>query len=1265
MHYTLRIDRFFSALEWDWSLFDENNTRIVRHCVRIDPAEFEFSLFADLPYNLQQVACAYANYNDAVDELLPQLGLWINRVLFGSILEWLIQHRGTIATVVLVEIPSAAKKVGSYPFEFATWENKLLIEVGIVLVYAVEGTSTRELSRAPASKPLRFLSLFSSPANVSALALRKERKDLASMVAKLTTIHRLDIELMILQYGATKETLSRIVEDANGWDILHISAHGEENRILLENEFGRGEDVDDDELVSIIRPLAGRVRLVTVHSCLSAATYGPSSATEPESLAFKIAARLDCAVLGMRYSVRDAFAAALTTELYRCLLEQRQSLTNALALKLRLGGTATALSTADTISKATPILLHTSATNLTLLPPKSKRGQLELPAVGLASFPPEPSIFVGRVDLLSMATAAFAPAAKYSVVIFHGLPGIGKSEAALELIYRHQRQRFSKYVYYDFLSGGGDAEVHLQSFVTALELQLELFEGTLTGAFSSDASSTLELRIKSFLYEQSVVLLLDNLEVLLDSVGNWILPEWKRFFNMLALHGGLSRTVVTSRFAPVLTQKVSERCLLLPLTPLSPDEVDHLIDELPDLRQLRRSEADNEILSLLRNWAGGVPALIVQAEAIAGDAPALAQFCAELVNNGSKSTHEEPIAQWVRTLIKEFSSEQRQMLIVVAGLAPLDRVSDLVIAVSSPNANMTPINYNICATQIVHFLAAKALFSLRESADGFQVFMHPAVAESCLALVDKSTRDTIEQRALLFLKARASDEFEKQRQYSKACSTVMRAVPYAIRLGQVDHALNLIKIVINIGNKHIWLQWCIAVLRFVQSRTTGKARLQALLLELQARVAAGDVRNALPIIRRIKPHEEGLDAAEIIRLKHSEIECLLAVGKSEDALAVAISVTKLPSTEENASDVLAIKCAECRVQVAVGKAVIAESEIRRLLKDDSELFKKHPNLHLNALNVLFSACVALGKWKAALTAIEEMQELFALTAFIKREPISLQLDKAGILIKLGRTDEAKLLIEQCQVAVESAKYPQQTYQFHSRASEMHFMARDYVRAELHAKAALRVAYALLLPEACASAHFNYAIVARAMQRELTAAVHVLCSGLISVRSNLKEFSRFLVMRLEHLGIDQITVREINHELSKLSGISIDLLIGPDMDRRLQAVHEEVRKWETQVVLLSFCAEAANLIPETTRDERVELRRKLLHHLPGNGAVLYTMFEQIWRGARSLEQLTVALDPQMQFLAGLILKMIDGDHVEFVYGPASFRLENGRWVFNPT
>ncbi|HEX9942467.1 MAG TPA: hypothetical protein VGG03_10650 [Thermoanaerobaculia bacterium] len=569
----------------------------------------------------------------------------MGREVFGAIVAKIGEWLDFPATVVRVHVPPEAQALLHRPFELAHLDGRPLAEAGVRFVYQLAGAAEPREDK-PSSDRLRVLAVFSLPHRQSPLNLRRERVELERFLKNLSQTRSATVELRVLQYGATRETLKDALLEGAGWDLIHFSGHGLEGELVLENERGEDDRIKADELVPLLKPTRRRLKLLTLSSCLSGAaslraarrrigldeptreaTAAPDVETEGAasalpSLGQSLAEELDCAVLAMRYSVGDTFARETVLGLYEMLLEKGQPLPAALqvALEEALHPDPAQRAGAPPLSLVTPILFGPRAADLSLAVPRTS-ATFEMPQTGMQGFPPPPERFVGRVLPMLRASRALAPESPHRGVLFHGMAGAGKTACALELAWRHENGRFPGLAWSKAPDLGQDIANALTQFAVDLERQLPGL--ALVGLLDDpqEFRGKAQPRLKGLLQSGAAVLIvLDNLESLLTESGAWRDARWGDLLKTLLDHSGASRVVLTSR---VVTADLAGHPALLrePIHALSFQESVLLAGELPHLAPLFASPAGRERLQRILAAAQGHPKLLELAGGLQGTDP--------------------------------------------------------------------------------------------------------------------------------------------------------------------------------------------------------------------------------------------------------------------------------------------------------------------------------------------------------------------------------------------------------------------------------------------------------------------------------------------------------------------------------------------------------------------------------------------------------------------------------------------------------------------
>jgi tetratricopeptide (TPR) repeat protein len=648
----LEAREFLDLRRWRWVLTDASGAFVADHEVRLDPADWQFEAFADLPLYLQWHAAPDRRHDDEA-RIVGEVGEWIGSRVLGAVGPALLLRRPAAVRVV---VPAEASALLLRPLELAYVDGKPLSvqDVTLIMPSAPTGTPSRGPGSraAPVGERLRVLGLFSLPDGGRALNLRRERYSLVQLIEGIAAVGRAT-QVRVLQYGVTRAAVRDALSDGEGWDIIHISGHGRPGELLLETAGGAPDLVSGPDLAGLLDAGQGRVRLVTVSACSSAATAGQQrrllglpdggqadddartgagTGTDSGTVATLLAARLGCAVLAMRYPVGGDFATALTGRLYELLVDKGQSLPRAVGMTLRELDSASSTRPAfSALSVATPALFGDVAANLRLAAP-GRLGPLDYDTgrLKMAGFPPQASRFVGRTGVMARASAALAARSDVPGVLLHGMPGGGKTACALELAYG-QEHAFSRLAWHKAPDDGMDISGALTDFALTLERYLPDFQMA-HELVTSDRLAAFLPRLTELMNRCRMLLVIDNIESLLTETGTWRDDRWGLMVGALTSHTGLSRVILTSRQVPAIPTGLRVESV----DALSADETLLLVHDLPHLQALGQGKLpgidrlDARRLALRAVEAAlGHPKLLELADGQAANADRLAALLAE------------------------------------------------------------------------------------------------------------------------------------------------------------------------------------------------------------------------------------------------------------------------------------------------------------------------------------------------------------------------------------------------------------------------------------------------------------------------------------------------------------------------------------------------------------------------------------------------------------------------------------------------------------
>jgi CHAT domain len=261
-------------LRWRWWLTDEETGNpLADHAVNIDPESRDLAIFRDLDSYIYSYAAPDRRVDDGA-RFVQQAGEWAGRELLGEAVGEAILAEAPVT--VRVTVPDALAQVLLWPLELAHADGKPLAAQGdVTLVYdiapAAPVAQTLARRKSEVTGALRMLAVFSQPTATSVLALRRERYALTRLIRTIAARERALIQLMVVQYGVTRQRLAKIVDSGDGWDMLHLSGHGTGGVFTLETRDGTPDHVSTSDLAALLRPARHRLKLAIVSACESAA----------------------------------------------------------------------------------------------------------------------------------------------------------------------------------------------------------------------------------------------------------------------------------------------------------------------------------------------------------------------------------------------------------------------------------------------------------------------------------------------------------------------------------------------------------------------------------------------------------------------------------------------------------------------------------------------------------------------------------------------------------------------------------------------------------------------------------------------------------------------------------------------------------------------------------------------------------------------------------------------------------------------------------
>jgi tetratricopeptide (TPR) repeat protein len=1067
----LEIVDFVDDTRWRWRLLDDTGAYLADHEVKLDPAASEYGGYCELYAFVHWNAASWSK-SGSEQTLIERVAKWIRSEVWGDIGTAMFRIAEQEPIVVEVILPETADILLFRPLELPLVTAGSPSSLDISLVFNVAEDSAPPPKRE-VGESLRMLALFSVPADQAALDVRRERLELRRLAQRSARMDGHAVELRVLQYGVTRKSLEDVLEEGEGWDVIHFSGHGLPAGLVLEHEDGSADMIHSEEFVELLHPTRSQLKLVTMNSCESGATTAehamqllgitdrdsPSGSVVDEvekashaplpAVAQRLARELGCAVLAMRYPVEDEFAIELSAELYEGLFTNGQTLPRALqrvlAKKVSLGGDTSRAS----LSLATPALFGIAALNLRLQPPRCSPEIFDPSRAKLAYFEPEPEQFVGRVAPLAKASSALSPKSQFRGVLFHGMAGAGKTACALELAYRYEDIRFEAMAWHQAPSEGHDIEGALAQFAIALETQIK----GLTLTHVIDDAEKLERflpRLRHLMANRSLLIVLDNIESLLSENGEWRDPLWAQFTNALIDHNGLSRLVMTSRVPPSELRD-NPRIKVEPIHSLSATESVLLARKLPNLGKLMSTggqlgqPAGRELVRRALELVQGNPKLIELADRQAEDHSSLKVRIEEaddvwagqadlsvFFKTGqpdvgiAAADFLRVIDCWTLGIAETLTSDTRLMFQLLCCLESRDRRLKVVepaaplIWKKLSGSDRTPDLPVVIASLIKQGLIEVERL---DSDERYQI--HPAIEQAERKIVEPQTQEAVDivmAGIWSSLHQMSADDLETK----LGVFSGLAAAPYLLRLGEVDSAVLFLSRVATLNPAPNTFAAVLPYLHralAIAQKPIEKRRAQRALLSIRAMRRSG---NAVPEMRELieLARTDGDNVGAAV-LESDLIEELIRGGAFKEAKKLIDA--RLSTNEQSLGAWIRLGDEARRLQAmhALGETESVISEIQPLIDridqtEDSEgpVQIKRWDLRERIFATGRLAAKSLKDWEMVLqfnASVRESEKARGAPEFRRART---DYNDHSALIELGRLDEAEDSLRRLRLVAE-------------------------------------------------------------------------------------------------------------------------------------------------------------------------------------------------------------------------------------------------------
>jgi tetratricopeptide (TPR) repeat protein len=427
-------------------------------------------------------------------------------------------------------------------------------------------------------------------------------------------------------------------------------------------------------------------------------------------------------------------------------------------------------------------------------------------------------------------------------------------------------------------------------------------------------------RLTESLERIGILLVLDNLESLLTTTGQWRDERWGLLIGALLTPGGLSRAVLTSRTRPADLPDSTE---IIALHALPLDEAVLLMRELPNLRRLLDGTASGvsvtegrEMVRRTLRLVQGHPKLIEFADRLAADPRRLSAqldradaaqgqgeldaFFHEGETRFGADTFTTVLRGWTAGISGELPENARTFFHFVCAIEEADRESwvleanwsDLWKELGRPEP--APAMPEVLAPLVAADLVEKTMSTPVDEA--FTVTIHPGVAEGGRADAGPEFQAAVDEELAATWRTvmrRGLETYTKERSAGLMIVRAgLAAFPYLSRLQNWEMAAKMIEEVVQIDQTPATITAVLPCVRRIAAATAGTEQ-ELLSHSVLAKVldTAGRTREAEALIRalleRAVEKEKFEDASLLAGVL---VNLLMRTGRAPEALTVVKSM---------------------------------------------------------------------------------------------------------------------------------------------------------------------------------------------------------------------------------------------------------------------------------------------------------------------------------------------------------------------------------------